>query len=113
MHEYSLVQAMFDQIDSVARARHAVAVHRVRLRVGHAAGVDVSLLRTAYETFRVQTICSTAPLVIDEVPVEWACPGGHGPIGAFKPLICDTCGRPARLTSGDEIVLEQLELEVP
>jgi hydrogenase nickel incorporation protein HypA/HybF len=113
MHEYSLVQAMFEQIGAAAAARQAVAVRRVTVRVGEAAGVDLSLLQTAYQTFRERTICSDAPLVIREVPVEWACPEGHGPIARGRPLSCDTCGRPARLTSGDEIVLEQLELEVP
>jgi hydrogenase nickel incorporation protein HypA/HybF len=113
MHEYSLVQAMFEQIEAAACDRQAVAVRRVTLQVGEAAGVDLSLLRTAYETFRERTICADAPLVIQEVPVEWVCPEGHGLIARGRPLSCDTCGQPARLASGDEIVLEQLELEVP
>lgn len=113
MHEYSLVQAMFDRIEAVAHARHAVAVRRVRVRIGQAAGVEVSLLCTAYDTFRVRTICQDAPLDVEEVPVEWACPDGHGVIAAGARLRCATCGRSARLAAGDEIVLEQLELEVP
>lgn len=113
MHEYSIVQAMFDQIEAQARERHAVAVKRVCVRIGHAAGVDVPLLRTAYETFRVKTICEDAPLDVDEVPERWTCPAGHGDIPRGRRLTCDTCGRPARMASGDEIVLERLELEVP
>jgi hydrogenase nickel incorporation protein HypA/HybF len=113
MHEYSIVQAMFDQIEATAHERHAIAVKRVYVRVGAGAGVDVSLLRTAYDTFRVNTICDTAPLVVDEVPLRWACPGGHEDIEPGRPLVCRTCGRPARLAAGDELVLERLELEVP
>ena len=113
MHEYSIVQAMFDQIEAQARERHAIAVKRVCVRIGASAGVDVPLLKTAYDSFRVRTICDAAPLVVDEVPARWACPGGHGDIAPGRPLTCPTCGRPARMASGDEIVLERLELEVP
>ncbi len=112
MHEYSLVQAMFDQIETTARLKHATAVRRVTISVGEAAGVDVSLLQTAYETFRVRTLCADAPLVVQDIPVEWVCPAGHGAIARGRPLSCPDCGRGARLASGDEIVLEQLELEV-
>lgn len=113
MHEYSIVQAMFDTIEATARQNHAVAVKRVHVRIGCGAGVDVSLLRTAYDTFRVNTICDSAPIEIDEVPLRWACPNGHGDIAAGRPLSCPTCGRPARIAEGDELVLERLELEVP
>ena len=113
MHEYSIVQAMFDQIEATAHEKHAIAVKRVRVRIGTAAGVDVSLLRTAYDTFRVHTICDSAPLDIDEVPLRWACPAGHGDIAQGRPLTCAMCGRSARLAEGDELVLDRLELEVP
>jgi hydrogenase nickel incorporation protein HypA/HybF len=113
MHEYSVVQAMFDQVESAARGRQAVAVHRIRLRIGAAANVDVDLLRTAYETCRVRTICEHAALEVEEVPVQWMCPAGHGRLAAGAKLTCPECGRPARLDGGDEIVLDQLELEVP
>jgi hydrogenase nickel incorporation protein HypA/HybF len=113
MHEYSIVQAMFDQIEHHARSRHAVAVTRVSVRIGAAAGVDTALLRTAYDTFRVRTICDRAPLEVAEVPARWVCPAGHGEIATGRPLRCDVCGQPAQMDGGDEIVLERLELEVP
>ena len=113
MHEYSVVQAMFESIESIARERHAVAVRRVAVRIGRAAGIDVDLLRTAYDNARVRTICAEAPLDVSEVPVRWSCAAGHGELAPGAPLACPCCGRPARLESGDEIVLERLDLEVP
>lgn len=83
MHEYSLIQAMFDQIGVVVDAQRAVAVHRVRVRIGALAGVDPTLFRTAYDVYRVKTPCANAPLDIVDV------------------------GRT------DELTLDQLELEVP
>lgn len=113
MHEYSIVQSLFDQIGDAARARGATAVRRVRVQIGEIAGVDVELLRTAYDLFRVHTFCDSAPIDIDTVPARWACPDGHGEIARGRPLVCPSCARPARLSAGDEIVLSQLELEVP
>jgi hydrogenase nickel incorporation protein HypA/HybF len=83
MHEYSLVQAMFDQIGAVVEAQRAVAVHRVRVRIGARAGVEPVLFRTAYDVYRVKTLCAAAPLEIIDA-------------GAT-----------------DELTLDQLELEVP
>jgi hydrogenase nickel incorporation protein HypA/HybF len=82
MHEYSLVQAMFDQIDEVVRTSRACAVRRVQVRIGPLAGVDPELFRTAYDVYRVRTFCADAPLEI--VPA-----------------------------AGEELLLDQLDLEVP
>jgi Zn finger protein HypA/HybF involved in hydrogenase expression len=82
MHEYSLVQAMFDQIGAALRMHHAVAVRRVRVRIGTRAGVEPVLFRTAYDVYRVKTFCADAPLEIVDAGVT------------------------------DELTLDQLELEV-
>ena len=54
MHEYSLIQAMFDQIGDAMRANRAIAVRRVHVRIGRFAGVEPELFRTAYDVFRVK-----------------------------------------------------------
>ena len=66
MHEYSLVQAMFDQIDDAVRANRALAVRRVQVRIGRLAGVEPMLFRTAYDVYRIGTVCAEAPLAIDD-----------------------------------------------
>ena len=66
MHEYSLVQAMFDQIGAAMQTHGAVAVRRVHVRIGRLAGVEPDLFRTAYDVFRIKTFCSDAPLVIED-----------------------------------------------
>lgn len=113
MHEYSIVQAMFDRIEQVARERRATVVRRVTVRVGSAAGLDVTLFRSAFELFQVRTVCDAARLEVEEVPARWVCPGGHGVLAEGRPLTCETCGQPARLEAGDEITLMRLDLEVP
>jgi hydrogenase nickel incorporation protein HypA/HybF len=112
MHEYSVVQSLMTHVDREARARRAAAVHRVSVRIGEASGVDVALLETAFATFRERTICANAALDITAVPVRWECPACLEDIGGGSLLRCGRCGAAARLASGDEIVLDRIELEV-
>ena len=112
MHEYSIVQALLDTVDAQARAHGAVAVHRVRLAIGRLAGVDSELLRSAFELVRRGTSCATAELDVRAVEAHWVCRGCGIEIRAGGVLRCRTCGGPAHLEAGDEIVLESLELEV-
>ena len=83
MHEYSLVQAMFEQIGAAMQANRAIKVRRVRVRMGERAGVEPALFRTAYDLFRVKTVCADAPLEL------------------------------VAIAASDELTLDQLELEVP
>jgi Zn finger protein HypA/HybF involved in hydrogenase expression len=67
MHEYSIVQAMFDRIEEVARERRAASVRRISVRIGDVSGLDVELFRKAFEVYRERTICDGAELAV-EVP---------------------------------------------
>ena len=113
MHEYSLVQALVERVEREARARRATGVHRLCVRVGEMSGVDVGLFTTAYETFKERTICEGAALEIKVVPVQWLCGSCRTPIETGSPLVCAACGKAATLSSGDEIMLDRIELEVP
>jgi len=66
MHEYSLVQAMFDQIGDIVRSQGALSVRRVRVRIGERAGVDPGLFRTAFDVFKIKTFCDEAPLDVEQ-----------------------------------------------
>ena len=67
MHEYSIVQALYDAVVAQAAAKHATRVHEVHVRIGELSGVDVGLLDTAWKTFRVHTLCETAPMEVNRV----------------------------------------------
>jgi hydrogenase nickel incorporation protein HypA/HybF len=67
MHEYSVVQALYSAVMAQAAAKRATRVHEVHVRIGELSGVDVGLLDTAWKTFRVHTICETAPMEVDRV----------------------------------------------
>lgn len=111
MHEYSIVQALLERVEHQARTHHASRVRRVRVAIGELAGVEVELLRTAYETIRRRTSCEEAALEVRRVDARWECGGCGTAIARGAALRCPACGRPARLASGDEIMLEQIEME--
>jgi len=113
MHEYSIVQALYDSVVMQAAKQGATGVHAVHLKIGELSGVDVGLLDTAWKTFRVRTICERAPMKVELVRPRWTCAscGGDETRGAV--LRCRTCGGAMRLAEGDEIVLERIVMEVP
>ena len=113
MHEYSIIQALLARVDQEAQARGASAVHRLRVRIGELSGVEVELLVTAFDTFRERSLCTGAEMEVEPVAAEWSCPGCGEPVPRGAVLRCGACGLPARLVRGDEIVLDQIEMEVP
>lgn len=112
MHEYSIVQTLLEEVERELRARGASAARRVRVRIGELAGIETSLLSTAYETFRQRTRCEHAELEIEPIPARWTCPGCERGFARGEMLRCPLCSLPARLEAGDEIVLDRIEMEV-
>lgn len=112
MHEFSIVQSLLQTAEAEARSRGATAVHRLEVRIGELAGVEIELLRSAYELVRGRTLCAGAELTITPSAVRWACSGCGRTVERGGVLQCPDCGKPARLVQGDEILLERMELEV-
>ena len=112
MHEYSIVASLVDRVQREVDARPGATVHRLHVRIGELAGVEVELLRTAFETFRARTSCEAAELAIETVAPEWRCSRCDAAIARGEILRCPSCGRPARLVAGDDIILERIEMEV-
>jgi hydrogenase nickel incorporation protein HypA/HybF len=113
MHEYSLMTALMERVEAEAAAHRALAVHRVRLRIGELSGVEPDLLESAFAIVRPGTICENAALDIERVAARWVCPACRRPLSSGERLQCPACGVPAALAAGDEILLGQIELEVP
>lgn len=112
MHEYSIVQALVNQVEEQVRRHRARAVHAVCVQVGELSGVEVGLLKTAYDLFRQDTVCAQAELKVETVGARWECRACAATLAPGGPLRCDRCGGAVRLAQGDEIVLSKLELEV-
>ena len=113
MHEYSIVASLIDRVQQEAAAYDGARVHRLHVKIGELSGVELDLLKTAFDTFRERTICDGAELAIDTVAACWTCSACDRDVVRGAILRCDSCGRPARLKRGDEIILERIEMEAP
>jgi len=113
MHEYSIVSSLVDRVQQIAGEHPCAIVRRLHLRIGELAGVEVELLRTAFDTFRARTVCDCAELAIRSVPAAWRCTRCNAEIASGAVLQCLACKRPATLVAGDDIILDRVEMEVP
>lgn len=116
MHELSVAMALLDQIEATALPRDAIRVHRATIRVGPLSGVEPDLLMRAFDVARLARSTTTQTvLMIETAEVRAACPdcGGEGPVPVNN-LTCTHCGgRNTRLLHGDELLLLQVEFDVP
>lgn len=113
MHEYSIVEALVERVEAEARAHRALRVRRLWVSIGELAGVEIDLLRTAYDIYRDRTVCDGVPLEVMPVAARWTCSRCEHEVGREGPLRCPGCGAPARLAQGGEILLDRIEMEVP
>lgn len=115
MHELSVCLALLDQVQSIAREHAATEVERIVLRVGPLSGIEAPLLKNAYPLAAAGTIAEGAELEIEQIPVRVRCTE-CGAVTRVEPnrLLCGQCGGfRTRVTSGDEMLLANLELKVP
>lgn len=112
MHELSVCQALVAQLESVSAANGGGAVELVRLRIGPLSGIEASLLRQAFPLAAAGTIAHHAELVIEAAPIVVQCKEcGARTEAAPNRMLCGACGGfRVRMSSGDEMLLESVEL---
>ena len=113
MHEYSIVMSLLDAVQAEMELRRATGVRKVVIRIGELSGVDPELLVSAYSTIQQDTVCRDSELELKYVAAIWKCSMCDGTIPRGEILHCLACGIPATMQAGNEIILEQLEMEVP
>ena len=86
---------------------------RLLLRIGPLSGVEAELLRRAFPLASAGSECEGATLEIEDAPVSVHCPECEATSAvAANKLICPECGNwRTSLVSGDEMVLQSVELE--
>jgi hydrogenase nickel incorporation protein HypA/HybF len=113
MHELSICQALVDQLEGIAAQHPGKQVADVYLGIGPLSGVVPQLLNDAFSVARAGTCASTAALHIHESEIIVRCLscGKQSPAKANR-LLCIHCGEwQTELVSGDELLLERVELE--
>jgi hydrogenase nickel incorporation protein HypA/HybF len=110
MHELSIAQAVVEIASANARGGRVVAVH---VRVGALRQVVPAALSFAFELSALGTAAEGAALELEEVPARGTCRGcgATAELDGF-PLACAACGGlDLEIVSGEELVVESLELE--
>lgn len=112
MHELSICQALVDQVDRIVLDNNATGVARIVLQIGPLSGVEAHLLEHAFPLAVAGTLAENSALEINEQPIEVECSiCGVRSEAAPNRLLCGSCGAwQTRLVSGDEMLLESVEL---
>lgn len=113
MHETSLVQALFRQVETLAAAHPGRRVTAVRVHVGPLSGVEPLLLNEAYDRLAPHTVAADAQLLLELVPMTAMCNDCRREFTTDEPkFVCPHCGgRDVRVLAGDAVVLESISLE--
>lgn len=73
MHEYSIVQALLEQCEGHAKANDATKIIKVVTKIGKLSGVEPHLLKTAFETFKENSICDGAEFIMQLQDLKLYC----------------------------------------
>jgi hydrogenase nickel incorporation protein HypA/HybF len=112
MHELSVCLSLLQQVEQIARERNAAVIDRIVIKLGPLSGIEPGLLRKAYPLAAVGTLASDAELVIDDAAVVVRCSvcNAESRVPSNR-LLCSECGDfRTRLISGDEMILQSVEL---
>lgn len=112
MHELAICQSLVGQASAIARQREAQVV-RLLVAIGPLSGVEPALLRRAFPLAAAGSPLEGAELDIRLSSVEVNCDKCDrvSKVTANK-LVCPLCGNwRTSLASGDEMLLERVELE--
>jgi hydrogenase nickel incorporation protein HypA/HybF len=115
VHELSVCQALVTQLEAVSAANGGGAVELVRLRIGPLSGIEAQLLARAFPLAAAGTIAEGAELCIEAAPLVVQCNDCGAQSDALpNRMLCGSCGGfRVRTVSGDEMLLESVELTVP
>jgi hydrogenase nickel incorporation protein HypA/HybF len=117
MHEVSIARGVVDELKRIARENNAQEILSVNLKIGKMSGIVIDSLRFAFETIRHETpLLSKAEIFIQEVPLVYECMDCNktfSPRDEIRFPNCPDCmSFKMRLVSGEEMKIENLEIEV-
>ncbi len=115
MHELSVCLALTRTVTGIAKRHGADRIERIRLLVGPLSGIETPLLEHAFPLAAAGTPAEGARLEIRAAPVVVACTAcGAETTCTPNRLLCADCGDfRTRVVSGEEMLLESVDLDLP
>ena len=113
MHEYSIVQALLNQCEDIAKEHKADKVIKVITKIGVMSGVETHLLQVAFDTFKEGTVCDGAEFVMDVQKLKLHCDGCGSDFEIdehrYQCLSCESLD--VKVIDGEDMYLMSLEME--
>lgn len=113
MHEISIAESIVHIAEAKAREQNARSIQLIKLRLGTFTTIVAEALQFAFEIARQGTLAQFARLEIESVPMIVRCVVCEEltqPIRGLC-LICEQCGFPLEIVSGEELRIDYIEVE--
>ncbi|MDH4211721.1 MAG: hydrogenase maturation nickel metallochaperone HypA [candidate division WOR-3 bacterium] len=113
MHEFGVTKSLVDLCNQEAANNGIKKVHRIHLKVGRFTGFSPDSIQFYFEHLKVNTRCSSASIVFEEIPIKISCGKCHKRSVIDEPvLLCPNCGSDKiDLISGREFSVASIEGE--
>jgi len=113
MHEYSVVQALLEQIEEIAEQNEASQVTKIIVKIGVMSGIEAHLLEIAFNTFKEKTICEKADFIINIQQLKIRCSSCDKENELEKiHYSCPECSSTdVEVIDGEDMFLMSLEME--
>ena len=112
MHEMSVAASVIEIAEEQAREKGASKIISVTLNVGDLSGVMAEAVAFCYEACAKGTLAENSRLIINKVTARAFCPQCEK---EFTPgsrfVICPSCSGFARITAGEDLSVERMEVE--
>lgn len=114
MHEFSIVSHLLDLVARDIKKYEAIGVSRITVKIGVMSGVVPQLFSEAFHTIKRGTPAENAELDIIEQNILIRCECGYSGEIENNHFICPQCkNRNIDIREGEELILQQLELDMP
>ena len=113
MHEYSVVQALLNQCEEIALENEATSISKVICKIGMMSGIEIHLLKVAFDTFKEGTMCENAKFIINEQKLKLECRecGAVFEVDEVR-YYCRECeSLSVKVLDGEDMYLMSLEME--
>ena len=113
MHEYSVVQALLEQIEGIAEENETTKVISITTKIGVMSGIEPHLLEIAFNTFKEKTICDGAEFIMNIQPLVIEC-NDCGEVSTLEKVhyYCHKCESvDVNVIDGEDMFLMSVEME--
>ena len=113
MHEYSIVQSLLESCEEHAKQNEAKEVTKVVVKIGVLSGVEPDLLKTAFDTFKEQTVCHNADFIMNIQKIMIECHNCNTQSELEKnEFSCPKCqSTDLKVLDGEDMYLMSLEMD--